>query len=412
MPTANSAQSDAGRLCVGLMSGTSVDGIDAALVRITGLGAGARVDLMAFAAVPFPPDVRQAIFDLFEQRPGSVARLCALNFVVGEHFADAALEVCRRGGVETGALFVIGSHGQTIWHQPAADPVDPLLVPSTLQIGEPSVIAARTGATVVADFRVADLAVGGQGAPLVPYFDWCVLRHPERSRAIQNIGGIANVTRLPAGGGLTDVRAFDTGPGNMVVDGLVTLLTGGAQTFDQDGHLAERGTVDEALLAGWLRDPYLDQPPPKTTGRERYGLPFSRWLIAEAGLSEGVLAPGNAASEEGRQRARDLIATATALTARSIAEAYRRWLPRVDEVIVGGGGRRNPALMRMLAAALAPVLVRTHEEVGIDGDAKEAMAFALLAHDALLGRPTNVPGATGARRTVTLGKVVPVARRA
>jgi anhydro-N-acetylmuramic acid kinase len=397
----------AGRLCVGLISGTSADGIDAALVRIGEAGAAARVELVRFVSVPYPTEVRDELLALYaDDAPRAVARLCSLNAVLGELFAAAALEVCRQAGVPADALHVVGSHGQTVWHQPLADPAVPLSVPSTLQIGEPAVIAERTGATVVADFRTADMAAGGQGAPLVPYFDWVVLRHPARSRAVQNLGGIGNVTHLPAGGGLDAVRAFDTGPGNMVLDGLVTQLTDGAAAFDRDGELAAAGQVDDRLLATLLADPYLDQPPPKTTGRERYGLPFCRDLLRTAGVAEGTLVPGADTSPEVRRRAHDLLATATALTARSIADAYRRWLPGVDEAIVGGGGSRNPTLLRMLREALAPVPVLPAEDVGIDGRAKEAMAFALLAHDGLAGLPTNVPAATGARRAVSLGKLV------
>jgi anhydro-N-acetylmuramic acid kinase len=281
-----------------------------------------------------------------------------------------------------------------------------------LQIGEPSVIAERTGVPVVADFRVADVAAGGQAAPLVPYFDWVVLRHPVRNRAIQNIGGIGNVTSLPADCQLTEVRAFDTGPGNMVIDGLVTLLTGGTSMFDRDGALAAGGHVDTARLRNLLDDPFLAAPPPKTTGRERYGLDFARRLLGESGLREGLLSPDSTAAPDEQARGRDLLATATAFTVRSITDAYQRWLPRLDEVFVGGGGSRNPTLMRMLREELAPIVVEPIDILGVDGRAKEAMAFALMAHDALAGLPTNVPGATGARRAVPLGKLVPpMARR-
>jgi len=404
------ARSDEGRLCVGLISGTSVDGIDAALVRIGGSGAGdpGRVELLRFVSVPYPEAVRRELLALYGDRPEhAVARVCSLSFVLGGLFAEAALEVCHRAGVAPAALHVVGSHGQTVWHQAGPDPDRPLLVRSTLQVAEPAVIAERTGATVVADFRVADIAAGGRGAPLVPYFDWVALRHPNRTRAVQNIGGIGNVTYLPAGGGLDAVHAFDTGPGNMVIDGLTALLTDGAATFDRDGRLAAAGTVDAALLAALMRDPYLAEAPPKTTGRERYGRAFCEGSLRAAGVAAGVLAPAADAPPAARRRAHDLLATATAFTARSIADAYRRWCPALDEVYVGGGGARNPTLMAMLAAELAPVPVAPVEALGVDGRAKEAMAFALLAHDALAGLPTNVPGATGARRAVGLGAVVP-----
>jgi len=396
------ASAPAVELCVGLISGTSADGIDAALVEIAGAGGDARIALRGFVSVPYPAAVRDELFRVFAQEPPAIARLCSLNIVLGDLFADASFAVCAAAGVPMDAVHVIGSHGQTVWHQAAPDPDLPRTILSTLQIAEPAVIAERTRRPVVADFRVADIAADGQGAPLVPYFDWVVLRHPERHRAVQNIGGIGNVTDLPAGGGISAVRAFDTGPGNMVIDGLVTLLTGGELTFDRDGQLAAAGNVDASLLAVLFDDDYLSLPPPKTTGRERYGLPFAGQLLRASGLREGALSGGAAA----RRRASDLIATATAFAARTIADAYARWLPDLDEVLVGGGGSRNPALMRMLAEALAPVPVRPVEAVGINGDAKEAMAFALLAHDALRGLPTNVPGATGARRAVSLGKLI------
>ena len=400
------AGGDDRRLCVGLMSGTSADGVDAALVAIQGAGESARVELLEFFQVPYPSDIRDDLFRVFAQEAPAVARVCGLNFTLGGLFADAALTVCRQAGVDPRSLHVIGSHGQTVWHQPESDAALPGSRPSTLQIAEPAVIAARTGARVIADFRVADMAVGGQGAPLVPYFDWIVLRRPDRDRAIQNVGGIGNVTWLPAGGLLDDVVAFDTGPGNVVIDGLVTLLTGGALTFDRDGALAGTGSVDERLLRDWLDDPFFQQPPPRTTGRERFGLPYARRILDQAGVPPGTLVSAPAGAPR-RRRALDLVATATALTAQSVAEAYRRWLPPVDEVVLGGGGSRNPVLREMLTGLVAPARVILHEDLGIDGRAKEAMAFALLAHDALAGLPTNVPSATGAARAVVLGKLTP-----
>lgn len=403
---------DEGRLCVGLISGTSADGIDAALVRITGAGADAHVALVEFVSVPYPTAVREELLALYaDDAPRAIARVCSLNVLLGQLFADAAQEVCRQAGVPAAALHVIGSHGQTVWHQPEPDPSLPLSVLSTLQIGDPSVIAERTGIPVVADFRAADIAAGGQGAPLVPYFDWVVLRHPDRTRAVQNIGGIGNVTCLPAGGGLEAVRAFDTGPGNMVIDGLVTLLTDGAATFDRDGALGVAGTIDETLLQELMQDAYLRHAPPKTTGRERYGQPMVREILRKAGLREGLLKPGSGASAEEQERARDLIATVTAYAARSIIDAYARWLPTVNDVIIGGGGSRNPFLMGLLREGLAPIPVETVDTHGVNGRAKEAMAFALMAHDGLAGLPTNVPGATGARRSITLGTLVPPAVR-
>lgn len=371
------------RLVIGLMSGTSVDGIDAALVRIRGGGPGLSIQTEHFATYPFDPGVREAIFALFRPETSSVDRLCQMNFALGELFADAALRLMREAGVRPEQVDLIGSHGQTVWHEPSPVTIAGLTGRSTLQIGEPAVIAERTGVVTVADFRVRDIAAGGQGAPLVPYLDYCLLRHDRLNRATQNIGGIGNVTYLPAGGGVEAIVAFDTGPGNMVIDALVSELFG--QPFDKDGTIAAAGQVDQALLAELMAHPYLAQSPPKTTGRELFGVQYARQLL-------------------GRAAPADLVATATAFTARTIADAYLRFLGPVDEVMVGGGGARNPVLLRLLEEALPGVRVMTHEAVGIDSDAKEAIAFALLANDALLGLPTNVPGATGGRPAV-LGKI-------
>ncbi len=386
------------RRCLGLISGTSADGIDAALVDVSTHGGGARMTLLRSDATPYPPDVRDELLALYEQPGDAIARLCSLNFVVGDLFAEAALSLCSAAGVDPASLYVVGSHGQTVWHQPDHDPRWPLSRPSTLQIGEGALIAERLSVPVITDFRVADMAAGGQGAPLAPYFDWVALRHPDRHRAIQNIGGIGNVTDLPAGCDVGDVRAFDTGPGNILIDGMVTLLSGGDVTFDRDGALGAAGTVDPALLATLLADPYLSREPPKTTGREYYGIPMCRDILRGTGLNRLSIT-----SDPGR--ANDVIATVTAATAHSLADAYARWLPGIDEVIVGGGGARNPTLMRMLTDTVAPIDVTTLDDHGIDSDAKEAMFFALMAHDALAGQPTNVPSATGARRPIPLGKL-------
>ena len=392
-------------LCVGLMAGTSLDGIDAALVRIDGHARDARLDLLAFATTPYPDAVRAELLALYDDQTDALARLSSVNVAIGELFADATLAICAEGGVDPATLEVIGSHGQTVWHQPLPDPANPLSRTSTIQIGEAAVIAARTGAPVMADFRVGDIAAGGQGAPLAPYFDWAIFSDPARNRAVQNIGGIGNITWLPAGGDGADVIAFDTGPGNMLIDGVVSRLTHGALTYDRDGALAGAGTPIPGMLGHLLEDAYLRQPPPKTTGREYYGAATVSRLLADAALVPGALA-GDDVDAATRQRACDLVATVTAFTAASIADACRRWLPAIpDDLLVNGGGCRNPVLMRMLAEALPGTTVRATDAVGIDGDAKEAMLFALLAHDALAGLPTNIPRATGASRAVPLGKL-------
>ncbi|MGN6030769.1 MAG: anhydro-N-acetylmuramic acid kinase [Thermomicrobiales bacterium] len=392
-------------LCVGLMAGTSLDGIDAALVRIAGHARDAQLELLAFATTPYPEAVRAELLALYDDQTDALARLSSLNVAIGELFADATLAICAEGGVGPAALEVIGSHGQTVWHQPLPDPANPLSRTSTIQIGEAAVIAARTGAPVMADFRVGDIAVGGQGAPLAPYFDWAIFSDPTRNRAVQNIGGIGNITWLPAGGDGSDVIAFDTGPGNMLIDGVVSRLTHGALTYDRDGVLAGTGTPIPGMLGHLLEDAYLRQPPPKTTGREYYGAAMVSRLLADVDLSPGALL-GNDVDTATRQRACGLVATVTAFTAASIADACLRWLPAIpDDLLVNGGGCRNPVLMRMLAEALSGTTVRATDAVGIDGDAKEAMLFALLAHDAVAGLPTNIPRATGATRAVPLGKL-------
>ncbi len=377
------------RLVIGLMSGTSVDGIDAALVRIHGGGPGVRLRLEHFLTVPFEPVEREAVFTLFRPESAGVDVLCRANFALGELFARAALKLMVEAGIHANQVDLIGSHGQTVWHEPTGTPWGGIAGPSTLQIGEPAVIAERTGVVTVADFRVRDIAAGGQGAPLVPYLDYCLLRSDRLNRVTQNIGGIGNATYLPAGCSALEIVAFDTGPGNMIIDALTAALFDRA--YDADGRIAATGRVDEALLTELLDHPYLTQQPPKTTGRELFGVQFAQELIARTAAQP--ISPS------------DLVTTATAFTARSIADAYRRFLGPVDEVIVGGGGVRNPVLMHMLADGLPGVQVHTHEAVGINSDAKEAIAFALLANDCILGLPTNIPGATGGHPAV-LGKVV------
>ena len=380
------------KVIVGLISGTSADGIDAAVVRVRRTGPETRPELLHFTTVPYPEEERREIFALFSPQTGTVDRICALNYRLGELFADAALQAAAGAGLRPADVDLIGSHGQTIWHIPP----EGRRPGSGLQIGEAAVIAARTGIPVVADFRAADLALGGHGAPLAPYIDYLLFRDPERSRAIQNLGGIGNVTHLPRGAAMEQVLAFDTGPSNMVINALVEAATDGREEFDRDGRLASSGRVDEELLAELLRDPYFGAPPPKSTGRERYGVQYAAQLL-EAGKARGRSIP-------------DLVATAARLTVETIVRSYRGFLdPRggVDEVILGGGGSRNPVLRRWLAEALAPVPVRTHEEFGINGKAKEAMLFAILANDAVAGHRWGMTAATGSVRGGVLGKLVP-----
>jgi len=388
-PIAQLARSKTLRVA-GLMSGTSADGISAAIVDI----GPARVDVLAFDTFPYPPAVRRALFKLFQPQTGRVDDVCHLNFAVGELFAEALIRLARRSRIPLGSIDLVGSHGQTVCHLPGGRRFGRRRLRSTLQIGEPCVIAERTGITTVADFRPRDVAAGGEGAPLVPYTDHLLFHHRRKHRAVQNIGGIANVTWLPAGGLLADVTAFDTGPGNMVIDRMVQLATRGRLRFDRDGRLAAKGAVNIRLLAELMRHPYFRRRPPKTTGREEFGAAFSDALYARA--AHRSLEPA------------DIVATATALTARSIGEAYRRFLPaRPAEVILCGGGSRNRTLVAMLARELHPARVLLMDELGINAEAKEAVSFAILARETIRGVVNNVPRATGAARAVVLGKIVP-----
>jgi anhydro-N-acetylmuramic acid kinase len=368
----------------GLMSGTSADGIDVAIIEVDQDG----LTTLASGTFPYPDAIRKAILSM--PQSGTTADVCRLNFLLGELFAEALIKLCRRSRIPLSSIGLVGSHGQTVYHDPKGFRLGKLLVRSTLQIGEPSIIAARTGISTVADFRPADIAAGGQGAPLVPFADHCLFSHPRKNRVVQNIGGIANLTFLKARGKVSDMIAFDTGPGNMVMDRVVSLATKGRLSYDKDGRLAAKGKVNQPLLRQLMKNPYLRQRPPKTTGREAFGNVF-----ADALYKKSPLAPA------------DLIATLAAFTARSIAEAYNRFLPKYpDEVILCGGGARNPVLVEMLRKELAPADVLFTDDFGIDADAKEAISFAILALETVHARPSNAPSATGASRPAILGKMI------
>jgi len=377
------------RRVVGLMSGTSADGVDAALVEIEGCGLNTDFRLVEFIAYPFPADIRERVFQLFQPASCTVEDVCEMNFVLGNIFAQAALAVIKAAELEASEVDLIGSHGQTICHLPDKP------VRSTLQIAEPSAIAYQTGIVTVGDFRVADVAAGGQGAPLVPYVDFLLLRDDEISRAVQNIGGIGNVTVLPAGGSMEDILAFDTGPGNMMIDETVKLITDGKKSYDDDGQMASKGNPDRHLLQKLLLHPFISRQPPKTTGREEFGVHFVRELADEAGMM-GI----NDA---------DLLATVTAYTTESIYRNYELFiLPKyhISEILISGGGLRNSTLMEFLRQRFYPIVVKSVEDLGLMSDAKEAIAFAILANETIHGNPGNVPGATGASCSVVLGKIV------
>ena len=356
---------------VGLMSGTSADGIEAAWVFVEGPDDAPKLTLISHRSFPFSDEDRARILRLPE---ATTREVCEANFWLGEKFAHAARQMIVDGDSEMPDL--IGSHGQTIWHQPPT---------STLQIGEPAVIAARTGVVTVADFRVADVANGGEGAPLVPYTDWLLYRVPGKRIAYQNIGGIANVTLVSER--FEELIAFDNGPGNMMIDALVPRL---GDTIDRDGTLSARGRVQQDLLRELLDDEYLRRAPPKSTGRERYGRAATEaWAATHA-----ERAPA------------DLLATLVAFSAEAIARSYRDFLPQIDEVLVSGGGVRNATLMAHLQRLLHPVPVRAFDEKWVfPSEAKEAIAFAVLAVESVRARPANVPRVTGANRPAVLGKI-------
>ncbi len=369
------------------MSGTSSDGVDAALVSVQRRGSAIDAVFERSASVPYAPAMRRRLLRAAGGGAVSAAELAALGRALGERFAAVVSSVARRAGSRP--IDLVGCHGHTVHHDPSGERV-------TLQLGEAAIVAVSTGITTVADFRPADVAAGGEGAPLVPFTHAALFRHPRQGRAVQNLGGIGNVTYLPPGRGLTGVRAFDTGPGNIVIDGVVRRLSGGRRWLDRGGVRAARGRVDQSLIARLLRHESFHRPPPKSTGRELFDDAYVDALIA-AGRRRHL-------SDD------DLIATATALTAASCADAYQRFLlPQgpIDEVLLCGGGAANPTLVRMLRTALPFARVQSTAALGVPPQAVEAIAFAVLAAATVWGLPSNVPSATGAGCPLVLGKVVP-----
>jgi anhydro-N-acetylmuramic acid kinase len=374
---------------LGLMSGTSLDGIDAAVVELSGPAAAPAWSVPGFVSVPYSRERRALLREATEG--GSAALLCRLHAELGEWLAEAARAGWRAAGLEAADIDLIGSHGQTIWHEPPAGQQRG----ASLQLGCPATLAERTGVPVVSDFRARDVAAGGEGAPLVPWVDRVLFAHPEHARVLQNIGGIGNLTWVPPRGDERALVAFDTGPGNVLLDAAAELASNGAETFDRDGARAARGSVDQALLADLMRHPFLARRPPRSTGRELFGRAMVEDLVRRR-------PPAGAAAWD------DLLATLTAFTARSIADAVERWTPPAGEVLVSGGGASNPALMRALADALAPRPVASAGvALGVDPDAKEAVAFAVLAWAFVRGVPGNEPAATGAGARRVLGSFTP-----
>ncbi|MBI4621449.1 MAG: anhydro-N-acetylmuramic acid kinase [Desulfobacterales bacterium] len=371
------------RLIIGLMSGTSHDGLDAALVCIKGNGIKTKVNLLYHHHYPYPIETKRRIEQAFD---GLTVGICMLNFELGELFARAALECITKSKVSKDDLDLIASHGQTIYHIPPQGD----MIGSTLQIGEADIIAERTGIVTVSDFRKRDMAAGGHGAPLVPYADFLLFREKGKTKAVQNIGGIANVTVVTEKA--KDIIAFDTGPGNALIDETVRILSCGEKDFDVDGRWAERGNVNHAVLEKLMAHSYLQLTPPKSTGIETFGKSMVKELIADN---------PNMAAE-------DLLATLTCFTARSIHRAYQDFILSsypIDQVILSGGGSQNKYLFSLLRGFFKEIPIITTDELGIPSSAKEAVSFAILANETIMGMSGNIPSATGAKRSVVLGKI-------
>ncbi|TDL82889.1 anhydro-N-acetylmuramic acid kinase AnmK [Peribacillus frigoritolerans] len=373
---------------VGLMSGTSLDGIDAALVRVHNSGLDTDLEIIEFITYPFPKDIESEIIQSLSVETSNVQLICSLNFKLGKLFADGVKEVCKKANLPIEELNLIGSHGQTIYHQPLAENH---FVPSTFQIGEAAVIAHDTDTMVISNFRTMDMAAGGQGAPLVPYTEYILYRSETKGRLLQNIGGIGNVTVLPKGASLSDMEAFDTGPGNMIIDEVCRQLFG--INYDKGGKIAKQGKVNADLLSYCMNHPYIMSAPPKSTGRELFGKQYVvKLLEAFKTLSK-----------------EDILTTVTMFTAKSIVENYQTYIfPKtdIDEVIIGGGGSYNHTLLEMIQSLLGnSIKVITQEELGYSSESKEAVAFALLANETYHGNASNVPAATGAGNAVILGNI-------
>lgn len=377
-------------LVIGLMSGTSLDGVDAVLVEITESTSGEiKISFKDSAFHPYSTELKKKLLSILPPNEGSIKELAYLHYHLAEEYAASVEKLLKKTGLFPHQIDLIGCHGQTVCNLPASK--EPFSPRARLQIGDISVLAVRTGITTVGDFRPADVAAGGDGGPIVSYFDFYAFKSNTKNRVVVNIGGIANITYLPAGATLDDVQGFDTGPGNMVIDALVRHFTRGAQSYDKDGELAALGKVHAGLLEDLLKHPFVRREPPKSAGREEFGSHFVAELLEKSkdlGLSN-----------------EDIIATATAFTAEAIAWNCHQFIGAIDEVIVGGGGALNKTLRRFLQQAFKEIPVKTTEEYGVPIKAREAMGIALLAYQAFHRRPNNVPRVTGAKKHVVMGKI-------
>jgi anhydro-N-acetylmuramic acid kinase len=378
------------KLAIGILSGTSVDGIDVALLKISGSDINTKIKLVDFYTFPYSKSVRNAIMTNSIAATASVDKICKLNIILGKLYAEAALEICKKNRISSSKISFIGSHGQTIHHLPENRVYAGINMKSTLQIGDPSVIANLTGITTVGDFRVADCSVGGGGAPLVPYFDYILFQSKKYNRGLLNIGGISNITVIPKNSTKDDVVAFDTGPGNMLIDGFMKVLF--KKDIDTNGKYASKGTMNDDVLNFLSKDNFYKKKPPKSTGREHYGFKFQKSVLKSFNHKNKY----------------DLLRTITEFTAIAINYNYQKFIlptTKIDELIVSGGGAKNFVLMKSLKNYFKDVKIKTFNSFGLTVDSKESALFAVLANECLLGKPANMPSVTGSKKDVILGKI-------